>query len=114
MTTGHTMGGLPDLAAYWDDADVHPAPGPQGAAIDLLAASVDAGATLVAIGPYTNLGLLEAARPGILGRARVVLMGGWIAAPRDGLPPWGRRWTGTCSATPTPPRRSSARPATSR
>jgi inosine-uridine nucleoside N-ribohydrolase len=46
-----------------------------GAALELLAASIDAGATLIAIGPYTNLALLEAATPGVLNAASVVAMG---------------------------------------
>ena len=63
--------------------------GPERAAIELLGASIDAGATVVAIGPYTNLAQLEAGRPGGLAQASVVLMGGWIAAARSGLPLWG-------------------------
>lgn len=79
---------LPDLARYWP-APIVPAPAPPGAALDLLAASVERGATLVAIGPYTNLALLEAARPGSLGSTNVVVMGGYIGPPGDGLPAWG-------------------------
>jgi inosine-uridine nucleoside N-ribohydrolase len=89
LTTGDEMGGLPDHAAYWGSIDVPPRPGPVGAAVELLAAAVEVGATIVAIGPCTNLGLLAAARPGLLAAARVVLMGGWITPPRPGLPPWG-------------------------
>jgi purine nucleosidase len=89
LTTGDEMGGLPDHATYWGSVDVPPRPGPVEAAVELLAAAVGAGATIVAIGPYTNLGLLAAARPGVLAAARVVLMGGWITPPRPGLPPWG-------------------------
>jgi len=82
-----------------DDEDLWPAgiadrPAPAGAATDLLLRSVDQGATLVAIGPYTNLALLERARPGSLARVPVVLMGGWVRPPTPGLPPWGpeRDW----------------------
>lgn len=56
---------------------------------DLLAASVDAGAVVVAIGPYTNLAVLERRSPGALAGARVVVMGGWVDPPLAGLPPWG-------------------------
>ena len=69
--------------------DLAPRPSPPGAALDLLGQSVERGATIVAIGPYTNLALLEVARPGILGRVPVVVMGGWVEPPADGLPTWG-------------------------
>lgn len=57
--------------------------------MDLLATGIDSGATVVAIGPFTNLALLEVLRPGLLGSAPVVLMGGWVAPPASGLPQWG-------------------------
>ncbi|HEU5430444.1 MAG TPA: nucleoside hydrolase [Thermomicrobiales bacterium] len=66
-----------------------PRPSPPGGALDLLAVSIGAGATIVAIGPLTNLARLETARPGILGQARIVVMGGWIRPPAAGLPAWG-------------------------
>jgi inosine-uridine nucleoside N-ribohydrolase len=73
---------------HWP-ASVTPQPSPPGAALDLLEQSLDAGATLVAIGPYTNLALLEIARKGSLARQPVVVMGGWVQPPAPGLPPWG-------------------------
>lgn len=60
-----------------------------GAALDLLARHIEQGATLVAIGPYTNLALLEVARPGSLRGVPVVVMGGWLGPPEPGLPAWG-------------------------
>ena len=51
------------------------------ASVALLAASVQAGATLVGIGPATNLARLEERSPGSLRTARVVLMGGWPMPP---------------------------------
>lgn len=53
---------------------VQPAPSPPGAALDLLADNIAHGATVVAIGAYTNLALLEITRPGILDGVRVVVM----------------------------------------
>ncbi len=82
--------GFPDDQRYWG-RDIPPAPGAPDAAIDLLDASIGAGATIVAIGPYTNLALLEARRPGRLAQASLVLMGGCVGHLEDGLPPWGPR-----------------------
>jgi len=72
---------------YWPD--LHPSqPGSAGAALDLLQANAAAGATVVAIGPFTNLALLETLRPGILRHANLVVMGGHTGFPAAGLPQW--------------------------
>lgn len=76
-------GGLTDPERLWP-APIEPVRSAPGAALDLLAASIERGATVVGIGPWTNLALLEVARPGTLARARLVLMGGSF----DTLP-WG-------------------------
>lgn len=81
-------GDLPDERAYWPEP-VAACQSRPGAALDLLDASITQGATIVATGPYTNLAMLEAARPGSLARARVVLMGGYIGPMLEGLPPYG-------------------------
>jgi purine nucleosidase len=73
---------------YWP-VGIAPRPGSPGAALDLLEESIATGATVVAIGPLTNLALLEVVRPGSLGRGPVVAMGGWTQPPADGLPAWG-------------------------
>jgi purine nucleosidase len=95
---GHDMGGLPDHDRYWGDVAVPPRPSPVEDAVDLLDASIDAGATVVAVGPWTNLALLERQRPGRLRTATVVAMGGWVWPPRAGLPPWGpdKDWNVQC------------------
>ncbi len=73
---------------YWPEP-IPRRPAPSGAAVDLIAASAESGATIVAIGPYTNLAVLESARPGLLRSAGAVVMGGHVTTPRPGLPPWG-------------------------
>lgn len=79
---------LPNEPDFWPEP-IAPCPSRAGEALDLLDASIAQGATVVAIGPYTNLALLEAMRPGRLAQARVVLMGGYIPPMREGLPQWG-------------------------
>jgi purine nucleosidase len=78
---------LPD-EPLWPDP-IAPRPSPIGEALDLLRRSVEAGAVIVGLGPFTNLRLLDEAHPGILRRARLVLMGGYIHPPRAGYPQWG-------------------------
>ncbi len=84
-------------------------PSPPGAALDLLLRNLERGATLIATGPWTNLALLEIARPGSLNRAPVVATGGWTGLAA-GLPRGGRRWISTCNRTPGPPRSSQPPP----
>ncbi|MGQ9629422.1 MAG: nucleoside hydrolase [bacterium] len=80
--------GLPDENAYWPEP-IPPAPTPLDQALSLLERSVEQGAIIAAIGPYTNLALLEKRSPGILRYARLYLMGGYVFPPREGFPPWG-------------------------
>jgi inosine-uridine nucleoside N-ribohydrolase len=100
MTTLAMPGDLPDEERRWPEP-VAPAPSPAGSALRLLAESVDAGATIVAIGPFTNLALLGVDRPDVLARADVVAMGGWFDPPSEGLPAWGpaRDWNVQCDTT---------------
>ena len=79
--------GLPPEDRYWPQP-VLPAPGPLEAALDLLEQSIDTGATIVAIGPFTNLSLLERRRPGVLSNAHVYLMGGHVFPAPPGFPAW--------------------------
>jgi purine nucleosidase len=65
-------------------------PGPADEAIRLLQHSIEQGATVAAIGPFTNLALLEQRSPGLLRSAQLVLMGGYVDPPREGFPQWGR------------------------
>jgi inosine-uridine nucleoside N-ribohydrolase len=73
---------------YWPEP-IQPRRGTPGRALDLLTQSVERGATIIAIGAYTNLAMLEVTRPGTLTRVPVVAMGGWLRPPAKGLPPWG-------------------------
>src|SRR6185369_11527008 len=47
------------------------------------------GATIIAIGAFTNLAQLEIDRPGTLEGVSVVAMAGWTRPPKTGLPRWG-------------------------
>lgn len=95
---GAPMGDLPDHYAYWGEIESGARPAPVDDAIALMAGSVDTGATVIGIGPYTNFALLDAAYPRALDSARVVLMGGWVTPPASGFPPWGpsRDWNAQC------------------
>ncbi len=87
------MGGLPHFPAVQDERSwpgvVFNPPGPAGEALDLLYANIAAGCMVIAIGPLTNLGLVEVLRPGTLANANLVVMGGYTGLPATGLPQWG-------------------------
>ena len=76
-----------DLDRYWPEP-VAPKPSPPGAALDLMARSVEMGATIVGVGPWTNMALLEVTRPGLLASTQLVVLGGYVRAPGLGLPEW--------------------------
>lgn len=88
LTRAQSVGPATGDPRYWPPG-LRPHPASAGAALDALQRSIDLGATVVAIGPYTNLAVLELLRPGALGHATVVVMGGWVDAPEPGLPDWG-------------------------
>jgi inosine-uridine nucleoside N-ribohydrolase len=79
--------GYPDEARYWPEPIVH-SPNAVEEALQLLRQSIEQGATLIAIGPFTNLYLLDLQYPGILKRANLFLMGGFIFPIRSGFPQW--------------------------
>ena len=83
----HPVPGLPTEDTYWPEP-IPPLPTPLDQALSLLERSIDQGATIAAIGPYTNLALLEKRTPGILRKAHLYLMGGYVFPPREGFPPW--------------------------
>jgi inosine-uridine nucleoside N-ribohydrolase len=77
--------GFPDESVYWPEP-ISPAPGPLDDALSLLQQNIEQGATIVAIGPCTNLSLLDRRSPGILHGANLYLMGGFVFPPREGFP----------------------------
>ena len=79
--------GLPDEARYWPEPVLSKA-SPAEQALDLLEKSIREDAIIAAVGPYTNLALLEKRAPGILSQARLFLMGGYIFPVRSGFPAW--------------------------
>jgi purine nucleosidase len=68
---------------------ITPWPGSPDQAISVLKSSIEQGAVIVAIGPYTNLMLLEKQHPGILKQANLFLMGGHVFDIPAGYPQWG-------------------------
>ncbi len=88
LTTGEIADPVVDDTRFWG-LDLPCRPAAPGAALDALAHSIDVGAAIVAIGPVTNLALLEIVRPGTLNGVPVTIMGGWVDPPMAGLPAWG-------------------------
>jgi purine nucleosidase len=80
--------GLPDEKVYWPEP-ITPVPTSLDQTLSLLERSIEQGASIASIGPLTNLALLEKRSPGILRRVRLYLLGGYVFAPREGLPQWG-------------------------
>jgi inosine-uridine nucleoside N-ribohydrolase len=89
--------GFNDAATYWPKEYARAQIGTpedrsldsSGLALDLLAESIERGATVIGIGPFTNLALVEVLRPGVLADANLVLMGGAIHPVPAGYPSWG-------------------------
>ncbi len=79
--------GLPPEDRYWTKP-IAPLPTASNEAIELLKKSVEQDATIIGIGPLSNLYLLEIKYPGILSDARLFLMGGYVYSPREGYPQW--------------------------
>jgi inosine-uridine nucleoside N-ribohydrolase len=72
---------------HWPEP-IAPRPSPPGAASEALVAAAERGDTIVAIGPYTNLAIVESARPGLLASTHVVVMGGHVPPMPEGYPAW--------------------------
>lgn len=80
--------GYPDEERYWSK-QISPSPNPVTDALQLLKQSIEQDATIIAIGPFTNLYLLNLQYPGILMDAKLFLMGGYVYPIRAGFPQWG-------------------------
>ena len=78
---------LPAERLFWPDG-LDPVQGRPGEVIDLLDANIARGATVIAIGPLTNLAAYEAISPGRLASVPVFICGGWINFARTGFPQW--------------------------
>ncbi len=72
---------------YWGEP-IAPSPNSLDQALALLKTSIEQGATVVGIGPFTNLYLLEKQYPGILKTAPLFLMGGYVYPVAEGFPQW--------------------------
>ena len=81
--------GYPPDEENWPEP-VTPQPGSSDKAVSLLKQSVEQGATIVGIGPYTNLMLLEKAYPGTLKQVDLFLMGGHVFDIPAGYPQWSK------------------------
>jgi len=76
---------------YWPQ-QAAPSPNPPEGATALLKKSIEKGATIVGIGPFTNLHLLASEFPGLLKETTLFLMGGYDVYPvRPGFPDWKKR-----------------------
>lgn len=79
---------FPDEAAFWPEPMSPTPPASPTDALALLKRSADAGATVIGIGPYTNLALLDRAYPALLQRVPLFLMGGAIHPIPPEYPQW--------------------------
>lgn len=80
--------GLPNEKDYWPEP-ILPSPNPIEEALELLKSSIERDSIIVGIGAFTNFFLLDQKYPGILKKARLYIMGGYIYPVREGCPQWG-------------------------
>lgn len=79
--------GIVDHAGYWPEpiiADYHH----HNSALELLKRSIEEGSVIVGIGPLTNFALLERKYPGILQKAKLYIMGGFVLYPEIAHTPY--------------------------
>jgi inosine-uridine nucleoside N-ribohydrolase len=80
--------GYPLEADFWPEP-VDRKPGKLNDALCLLGESIAAGATVLGLGPCTNLALFDRQSHVRLPTTNVVVVGGYIRAPRSGRSTWG-------------------------
>jgi purine nucleosidase len=102
LTTGEVFDPEIEDRRFWP-VDASPLPSTPGAALDALARSIEQGAEIIAIGPVTNLAMLETVRPVKLTQTTVTTMGGWVNPPAPGYPAWGPEmdWNVQCDVRAT-------------
>jgi inosine-uridine nucleoside N-ribohydrolase len=83
--------GLPCEERYWPEPII-PLNNSIDDTLELLKRSIEQGAIIVAIGPLTNLYLLDIKYPGILKQTEIFFMGGYVYPPRFGFPGWKNEW----------------------
>ena len=90
ITSGHYRGqpGLPNEADNWPES-IPSSLNPMDEALELIKSSIEQGAIIVGIGSFTNFFLLDQKYPGILKKAELFLMGGYVYPVREGYPQWG-------------------------
>ena len=90
ITSGYYRGqpGLPNEIDYWPEP-ISSSPNPLDEALELLKISIEQDAIIIGIGAFTNFFLLDQKYPGILKKARLFLMGGYVYPVREGYPQWG-------------------------
>ncbi len=86
--SGRGVPAVDEAERYWGYS-----PRPEGpsayATVERLEWNAEFRNTIVAIGPFTNLAVLETLRPGLLAGTKLVVMGGWLDYAPDGFPQWG-------------------------
>lgn len=87
MTTNRVADPFPPGSDYWPESVSPMRSGPTDA-MDLLERSIRGGATIVCIGPVTNIAMFETFRGDMLRKRRLVAMGGYLAPPPPGFPQW--------------------------
>jgi len=83
--------GLPSEAGYWPEP-IAPLKNSINEALELLKRSIEQGAIIIAIGPLTNLYLLDIKYPGILKQTEIFFTGGCVHPARSGFPDWKNEW----------------------